>query len=339
MAFTTSRNLPKTVLLWLAASIATAFAVLLLAAVPSDASAGKSTVAAAQSSSLKKHRGQRHASKARRLRQRRARTRRMRARQARRAGRNASISSNTALTRRKAKAGPSSLDSDVLDAGFESGLLNWNTAGVGEVIPTVVNDTVRSGGSAGRVALSGTEHRSELILGGNGGGSTSGMIEFDEGDEYWYGFSFYIDKMVYGRPGAHNLIMQFKGDDDGSPAFGLQLWDYEGDDEEYEDNPRGLWSHGPSMDGDRFLAPVAEHAWHDVVIHFKASNSGNGFYEVYLNGQLIDSRGGVSMIADGASYAYIKNGLYRNGDEIPGDSELRLDAARLGPSLSSVSPS
>ena len=45
------------------------------------------------------------------------------------------------------------------------------------------------------------------------------------------------------------------------------------------------------------------------------------------------------MIADGAGFAYIKNGLYRNGDEIPGTSEIRLDAARLGPSLSSVSPS
>ncbi len=336
MALTTSRDLPRTVLIWLAACIATAFAVLLLAAVPGEASAAQSTAAAAQSSSLKKHRGQRHASKARRLRQRRARTRRMRAR---RAGRSASISSNTALSRRKAKASPSSSDSGVLDAGFESGLLNWNTAGVGETIPTVVNDTVRSGGSAGRIALSGTEHRSELILGGNGGGSTNGMIEFDEGDEYWYAFSFYIEEMTYGRPGAHNLIMQFKGDDDGSPAFGLQLWDYEGDDEEYEDNPRGLWSHGPSMDGDRFLAPVPEHTWHDVVIHFKASGSGDGFYEVYLNGQLIDSAKGASMIADGASSAYIKNGLYRNGDEIPGDSEIRLDAARLGPSLSSVSPS
>ncbi len=333
MAITTSRNLLKTGPLWLAACIATAFA-MFLAATPSDANAAQPTARAAQSSSLKKHRGQQRANKARR-----ARARRMRARRARRAGHNASLSSNTALTRRKAKSTSSSAESGIVDAGFESGLLNWNTAGVGEVIPTVVNDTVRSGGSAGRIALSGTDHRSELILGGNGGGSTSGMIEFDEGDEYWYAFSFYIEKMTYGRPGAHNLIMQFKGDDDGSPAFGLQLWDYEGDDEEYEDNPRGLWSHGPAMDGDRFLAPVPEHTWHDVAIHFKASGSGDGFYEVYLNGQLVDSANGVSMIADGASYAYIKNGLYRNGDEIPGDSEIRLDAARLGPSQSSVAPS
>ena len=54
------------------------------------------------------------------------------------------------------------------------------------------------------------------------------------------------------------------------------------------------------MDGDRFLAPVAEHEWHDVVIHFKASAVDAGFYETFLDGNLIDSRSGVSMIADGA---------------------------------------
>ncbi|MBK5218735.1 MAG: heparin lyase I family protein [Thermoleophilia bacterium] len=226
----------------------------------------------------------------------------------------------------------------VLDAGCEGGLLNWNTAGVGEAIPSVVNDTVRSGGWSCRVALSGSEDRSELILGGTGGASTKGMIEFDEGDEYYYGFSFYIESMVYGEPGAHNLIMQFKGDDSGSPNFGLQLWDYEGDDGEYADNPKGLWSHGPSMGGDRFLAPAAEQTWHDVVIHFKASAVDAGFYEVYLDGQAIDARSNVSMIAPGASYAYIKDGLYRNGGDIPGTSAIRLDAAKLGPTWASVQP-
>lgn len=335
MALATPKELFRTPLSWLVACLSATFVALSLSALPAGASAAGPASPAAQSSSPKKHRAQRHMGKNRRQ---RARARRMQARRARRANRSASISSNAALTRRKAKrAAPStSSDSGVLDAGFENGLFNWNTAGVGEVLPSVVSDTVRSGDSAGRVALSGTEHRSELILGGNGGGSTSGMIEFHEGDEYWYGFSFYIVSMVYGEPGAHNLIMQFKGDDGGSPAFGLQLWDYEGDDGEYEDNPKGLWSHGPSMDGDRFLAPVAEQQWHDVVIHFKASGSGDGFYELYLDGQLIDSRSGVSMIADGAAYAYIKDGIYRNGDEIPGTSELRLDAARLGQSMSDV---
>jgi Polysaccharide lyase len=305
---------------------------LLVAAVPAGASAERSDRATAQTSSSKKQRAKRRAAK------RRHHRRHLRAR-ARRASvsRAVSLSPNAPVSRRKAKT--TVTDTGVLDAGCDGSLLNWNTAGVGEAIPTLANDTIRSGSGSCRVALSGTQHRSELILGGNGGGSTSGMIEFAEGDEYWYAFSFYIDAMTYGRPGAHNLIMQFKGEGEGSPAFGLQLWDYEGDDEEYEDNPRGLWSHGPAMGGDRFLALAPEHTWHDVVIHFRASALDAGFYEVYLDGNLVDSRSGVSMIADGAGYAYIKNGLYRNGDEIPGDSEIRLDDAKLGPSLSAVAPS
>jgi hypothetical protein len=226
----------------------------------------------------------------------------------------------------------------ILAAGFEEGLSGWSIAGVGEVVPTVTDDIVRDGERSSAVVLTGEQDRSELILGGNGTRSTAGTVHFHEGDEYFYGFSFYIETMVYGGPGAHNLIMQFKSEGEGSPAFGLQLWDYEGDHGEYASNPRGLWSHGPAMGGDRFLAPVPEQAWHDVVIHFKASSIDAGFYEVYLDGNLIDARSGVSMIVPGKAYAYIKDGLYRNGEEIPGTSEIRLDAAKLGDTMASVLP-
>jgi outer membrane biosynthesis protein TonB len=224
----------------------------------------------------------------------------------------------------------------LLDAGFESGLSSWNTAGVGEVVPTTVGDVVRSGSRSGKFVLTGSQNRSELILGGSGTSSSTNTVRFHDGDEYYYVFSFYIQSMVYGRPGAHNLIMQFKGTDEGSPYFGLQLWDYVGDDG--KSGGRGLWSHGVGMGGDRFLSPVAHQHWYDVVIHFKASNQGKGFYQVYLNGQLIDSRNNVSMIDPSASHAYIKDGIYRNGGKIPGTSEIRLDAARLGASLGSVAP-
>jgi hypothetical protein len=92
------------------------------------------------------------------------------------------------------------------------------------------------------------------------------------------------------------------------------------------------------MDGDRFLAPVPEHQWHDVVLHFRASNGGAGLYEVFLNGVLIDAASGVNTIPDAASEIYIKNGLYRNPGEISGTSAMRLDAAKLGPTLASVLP-
>lgn len=223
-----------------------------------------------------------------------------------------------------------------MEAGFENGLSGWSIGGVGDAVPSVVSDITRSGSKSADVVLTGGQGRSELILGGNGGGSTSQMIKLGEGAEYWYGFSFYIQSMVYGRPGAHNLIMQLKGNDDGSPAFGLQLWDYAGDNGQYRANSRGLWSHGTGMGGDRFLAPAAEQQWHDVAIHLKASRAGAGFYEIYLDGTLVDSRTNTSTLPSAASFGYIKNGLYRNGGRLTGTSEIRLDSAKLGTSLTSV---
>jgi len=339
----------------LAAAALAALALLFAAASPSVAGAGQKASAGAKSLAQRRA-GHRHIGRARRRRLRRQarRRHRLRARAARRArvrrarvragraGGGPAVASNAPVSIPKGKApvvaGAGSAEPEVLEAGFEEGLFNWNTAGVGEALPSVVDDTARSGLHSGRFVLSGDQDRSELILGGNGGGSTDGMIEFGEGAEYWYGFSFEIDQMVYGHPGAHNLIMQFKGNDDGSPGFGLQLWDYEGDHGEYADEPKGLWSHGSAMDGDRFLAPVAEHEWHDIEIHFKASAVGAGFYEVFLDGNLIDSRSGVSMLIDGAGFGYIKDGIYRNGGQIPGTSEIHLDAARLGHSLAEVLP-
>ncbi len=92
------------------------------------------------------------------------------------------------------------------------------------------------------------------------------------------------------------------------------------------------------MGGDRFLALAAERTWHDVAIHLKVSRVGNGFYEVYLDGKLVDSRTNTSLLVPESSYGYVKNGLYRNGTNIPGTSELRLDAAKLGTSLRAVQP-
>jgi Polysaccharide lyase len=232
---------------------------------------------------------------------------------------------------------PKPVPAPLLEAGFENGLLGWSIGGVGDVVPTVVSDTVRSGSKSVKVILTGSQNRSELILGGNGGGGLDQMVKLPEGAEYWYGFSFYVKSMVYGKPGAHNLIMQLKGNDSGSPAFGLGLWDYVGDSGQYKSNPKGLWSHGSGMGGDRFLAPAAEQQWHDVAIHVKASRVGAGFYEVYLDGKLVDARTNTSTLPPEATSAYVKSGLYRNGSKLVGTSEIRLDDAKLGTGLAAVS--
>ncbi|HEX8752615.1 MAG TPA: hypothetical protein VF731_04285, partial [Solirubrobacterales bacterium] len=65
-------------------------------------------------------------------------------------------------------------------------------------------------------------------------------------------------------------------------------------------------------------------------------SQGAGFYEVFLDGKLVDARSNVSMIVPGHSYAYIKDGLYRNGGTNPGTSELFIDDAKLGTSAAAV---
>ena len=204
-----------------------------------------------------------------------------------------------------------------IDAGFENGLSNWSIAGVGEEIPTVVEDIVDTGTKSGRVVLSGDENRSELIL-----AEKKEIAEFPPGTERWYAFSINVCTMIYGRPGAHNLIMQLKSDNEGSPRVSLGLWDYEG--------KRGLWSEGDVMGGNQFLAPLTEKVWHDILVHFKVTTDKTGFYEIYLDGRLVDSRSDISVLRPGAENAYIKTGLYRNGGEIPGLSEIRIDSAKLG---------
>jgi hypothetical protein len=182
------------------------------------------------------------------------------------------------------------------------------------------------------VRLSGNQDSSEPILAGEAEGG--GAVQIREGDEYALAFSFYIQSMVYGEPGAPNLIMRMVGDAGPGPSFGLQLWDYGGADG--LSGGRGLWSAGEAMGGDRFLAPVSEWAWHDVVVRFSASSQGVGYYALYLDGQPIDVRLGVSMIPPGSSFAQIEIGLFRDGELLPGTSEIWVDAVTLSEIRESV---
>ncbi len=226
----------------------------------------------------------------------------------------------------------------LVTATFTDGLVGWSAAGVGEVLPQVLPGPGLDGEPAARFRLTDEEDRSELIFGGNGGSGGAGIREFLEGDEYWYGFAFYIGQMVWGHPGSQNLIMQLKSDGTGSPNLGLQLWDWSG--EGGAPGGRGLWSEGVAMsvggDEHRFLAPVSEREWHQVQVRFRASSAGEGGYEVFLDGTLVDSGSGVSTIVPGHRYAYIKNGIYRDGAVIPGTSELWLRGGKLGESRQSV---
>lgn len=104
----------------------------------------------------------------------------------------------------------------------------------------------------------------------------SGPVPVYEGEEHALSFSFYVQPTAYRVPGEENLIMQFHGEAGEPPSFGLQLWD------DGSGAQRGLWGSGEAMGGDRFLSPLAEGAWHEAAVQFRASSEGDGFYLLIL---------------------------------------------------------
>ena len=153
------------------------------------------------------------------------------------------------------------------------------------------------GGRTSRVVrLSGEQAGSELILGDD---ATGAPTEILEGDEYALSFSFNIGSMAYGEPEADNVMVEFTDETGENRSFGLQLWqDAIGDPQGLG---RGLWASGEAAGGDRFLSSLTERAWHEVEIDFRASAEGAGFYAVFLDDEMVDVRGGVSLIPGGSS--------------------------------------
>jgi hypothetical protein len=160
----------------------------------------------------------------------------------------------------------------------------------------------------------------------------SDPVQIQEGDEYAYSFSFYIEPAVYRSPGEDNLIVQFLDEASESHSFGLQLWD------DGSGAQRGLWASGDAMGEERFLAPVAERAWHQVVVYFEASSEGDGLYLLLLDGEPIDARGWVSLIEPGSSEALLDAGLFRDGEEVIGDTDIFFGPAKLSETLEPVIP-
>lgn len=215
-------------------------------------------------------------------------------------------------------------------SGFEQGFNGFNLAGVGEVAPTVVEVPPGSGRHAAKFTLRGHQGRSELIVGGDGSEDNGGTIEFGEGAEGWLGFSVDILRMDYGPPRFFNLIMQFKGEGEGSPNFAIQLGQ--------RGRERGIWTSGNAMGRSRFLSPIQMRKWHRIELNFRASSHGAGFFRLFLDGRLIDQRTGVNMIPPGRSNAYIKLGLYRDGTDLDHVSTTLVDSVSLGKRRAAVRP-
>jgi hypothetical protein len=157
-------------------------------------------------------------------------------------------------------------------------------------------------------------------------------VEILPGDEYAFSFSFYVHSAAFRLPGEENLILQFKGAEAASPSFGLQLWD------DGSGTQRGLWASGDAMGGERFLAPIVEGVWHEAVLCFKASNEGDGFYLLLLDGQPIDARAWVSLIDSDSASTQLEAGLFREGEPVLGSPDIFFGPTRLGETLESVIP-
>lgn len=164
------------------------------------------------------------------------------------------------------------------------------------------------------------------------GGVVSGPVQIYEGDQYAYSFSFYIQPDVYRAPGEDNLILRFGDEADESHSLGLQLWD------DGSGSQRGLWASGDAMDGERFLAPVAEGAWHEVVLYFQASSEDDGLYLLLLDGEPVDTRAWVGLIDSAGSHGLLEAGLFREGERVDDAAEIFFGPARLGETLESVIP-
>jgi hypothetical protein len=167
---------------------------------------------------------------------------------------------------------------------------------------------------------------------GPGGGAVWGPVEIYEGDEYAYSFSFYIQPDVYRPPGEDNLILRIGDETDQGHSLGLQLWD------DGSGTQRGIWASGDAMGGERFLAPVTEGVWHEVVLYFQASSEGDGLYLLLFDGEPVDTRAWVSLIDSAGGYGLLEAGLFREGERVDGAPEIYFGPARLGESLESVIP-
>lgn len=164
------------------------------------------------------------------------------------------------------------------------------------------------------------------------GGFVTGPVPLDEGDELALSFPFFVlPATTFSAPGTDNLILRIEAVAGGPPSFGLQLWDGGTGD-------RGLWASGDATGGDQFLAEVVEGVWHEVAVYFRASGEGDGFYLVFLDGEPVDARSGVSLLAAGGGCGLAEAGLYRDGERVVGATDVLVGPVRVGDALAPVAP-
>lgn len=141
-----------------------------------------------------------------------------------------------------------------------------------------------------------------------------------EGDEYWYGWSFYVPGntaqsgwTTYGQFQQHNN------------------WDAIWMFQKYKDGPLCAMFH-PSVLGDSNCNLLIDNAnftgkWHDIVVHAKWTVNPDGFTRIYVNGELKVNYTGYTRSPVNTG-VYFKYGIYRHSFTAP--SVAYYDEIRRG---------
>lgn len=200
---------------------------------------------------------------------------------------------------------------------FQS-LIGWNLAGKGEGTPTIVNEAGKQapGSKAVKFALSGTEVRSEITLGGGGGaaGFTGAGSTVYLGHTYKMTWFVYVPtgKMSYGGPGKHNTIWQLHPTGEEGPTLSLELGKYPTGEEK-----TGLYAAAEKagVGSNYFLASFAEGVLHKLEIEFTAATGTTGSWFVWLDGVKVGEATNVkTLTANTANTGYVKLGIYSGSE-------------------------
>jgi len=144
---------------------------------------------------------------------------------------------------------------------------------------------------------------------------TDAYAKFDDGDEWWYGWSLYVPETVRGQ---YHWFGQFQQMDSFKPVFMFQKTEneqfclvtpalklrYPGP---------GIWNCQYGLIPDREFAGH----WHDIVVHAKWTFNNTGFFSVWVNGMLKVEFTGATRASGPypanppSTNVYFKYGIYR----------------------------
>ena len=194
---------------------------------------------------------------------------------------------------------------------------------------SITTDTARQGRAAGEALLREGDPQYRDRLGYRS--EWQSEVRAGQDDEYWYGVSYYLPD-DWDEQGTNDdyfndrIIYQFHEGTGSSPAFSLHLDAQQSRFFVRKREGDGRFSYMASL-------PFDEERWYDFVFQAKWTHEGNGYFYVYLDGQVIDAYQGPTLV-DGESI-YTKWGIYGQPTRLFFD-EVRIARGPRG--LQVVSP-